>query len=224
MSCDPIRLRRYVALSLVPAATTAAVADIDYTSLDVTLDFGSSLSLEVAESFSLRFNAFVAAKSTQDIVVRQRGFNAKGYPGSQVNGGLMVGFKSGQPKSVVRYADGDEIGPGVAGLESTLQWGAQSGTISKKSKTKQLNGGPFNAKDGPQEGYLGFAFGDFGDDDLHYGWLSLSWDGTQLSIDGYAWETDAGVAINAGTIPAPGVFGLFGLAMGAAGIRRKRTL
>ncbi|MBC02448.1 MAG: hypothetical protein CMJ34_03960 [Phycisphaerae bacterium] len=224
MSCDPSRLRRYLALSLVPGATTAAVADIDYTSLDVTVELGSTFSLEVAQSFSMVFNAFSATNSTKDIVVRQRGFNAKGSPGSAVDGGLLVGFKSGLPKSVIRFGDGDEIGPGIGGMESTLFWGAQSVTVSKTSKTKQLNGGPFNAVDGPQDGYLGFAFADFGSQDLHYGWLSLSWDGTELTIDGYAWETEAGVSIDAGTIPAPGAIGLFGLAMGAAGIRRKRSL
>ena len=223
-SCQLLRLHRYAALSLAPVATTAALADIHYTSLDVAVDFGSSVSVEVAQSFSLVFSAFEATNTTQGgIVVFQQRFNAQGSAGPEVNGGLLVGFKSGLPKSVIRFADGDGIGSGIGGLESTLFWGAQSLTLSKKSKTKQLNGGPFNAVDGPQDGCLGFAFADFGSQDLHYGWLSLSWDGTELTIDGYAWETEAGVSINAGTVPAPGVIGLFGLAMGAAGIRRERS-
>jgi len=44
----------------------------------------------------------------------------------------------------------------------------------------------------------------------------------ELTINGWAYD-DAGGAITAGQIPAPGAVGLLGLAAGAAGMRRKRT-
>ena len=77
-------------------------------------------------------------------------------------------------------------------------------------------------------GYMGFAFfndalaGGDGGTTPNYGWVSMSWDGAYLTIDGYAIETDVGTAIQAGAIPAPGAIGLLGLAAGAAGVRRKR--
>ena len=51
---------------------------------------------------------------------------------------------------------------------------------------------------------------------------SGNWDGSFLTIDGYAIETEAGTAIEAGAIPGPGAMGLLGLAAGASGLRRKR--
>ena len=60
--------------------------------------------------------------------------------------------------------------------------------------------------------------------EFRYGWIALDWDVTtfELTIEAFAYETEAGVGIAAGAIPAPGAMGLFGLAAGAAGIRRKR--
>ena len=74
-------------------------------------------------------------------------------------------------------------------------------------------------------GYVGFTI-DAGDG-LRYGWVELSWNAIfkLLTIEGFAYETQVGASINAGEgIPAPGALGLFGLAAGAAGIRRKRKL
>ena len=71
-------------------------------------------------------------------------------------------------------------------------------------------------------GYLGFSIED--GNDYRYGWISVNWNNFffDLTINGYAYETDLGVGVQAGIVPAPGALGLFGLAAGAAGIRRKR--
>ncbi|MCP4833899.1 MAG: PEP-CTERM sorting domain-containing protein, partial [Phycisphaeraceae bacterium] len=62
--------------------------------------------------------------------------------------------------------------------------------------------------------------------EYNYGWVGVDWNVStfELTISGFAYETNAGVAIEAGAIPAPGALGLFGLAAGAAGIRRKRSI
>ena len=98
------------------------------------------------------------------------------------------------------------------------------------SHGKDIDGGKGNGNfvvmNGQAEsGYVGFVFENMGVNgipSLNYGWISVSWDGTYLNIDGYAYETDADTGIVAGAIPAPGAIGLLGLAAGAAGIRRKR--
>ena len=83
--------------------------------------------------------------------------------------------------------------------------------------------GPF-AGGGP--GYMGISIKveDADGTEFRYGWIALDWDVTtfELTIEAFAYETEAGVGIAAGAIPAPGAMGLFGLAAGAAGIRRKR--
>ena len=83
-------------------------------------------------------------------------------------------------------------------------------------------GGNFNAGDGPVSGYIGWGY--TSDDGVGHGWLSVSWDGALLEIDGYAYETELYTPIVAGAIPGPGALGLLGLAAGASGLRRKRTM
>ena len=120
--------------------------------------------------------------------------------------------KKGNVGPVSRFSEGDEIGgPGNGFLKG---WGDFSSGST---------GGNFNAADGPVSGYIGWSYlseaGVGG-----YGWLSVSWNGSLLEIDGYAYETELQTPIEAGAIPGPGAIGLLGLAAGASGLRRKRTL
>ena len=80
---------------------------------------------------------------------------------------------------------------------------------------------PATGGEGTQSGFIGFGINNSGNG-IQFGWISVTWDGTLLTIDGYAYETEVQTAIEAGAIPGPGAMGLFGLAAGAAGIRRKR--
>lgn len=73
---------------------------------------------------------------------------------------------------------------------------------------------------------VGFQFINEATGSTHYGWMRLQlWNGPGLqprAIVEYAYETDAGVGINAGLIPAPGAVALLGMA-GVLGSRRRRA-
>ena len=130
---------------------------------------------------------------------------------------------NGKSKSgnLARFQAGDLIQ-----LDLGIQLAGKGVGSLGSSKSGGKGTGNFVVMNGETEsGYLGFTFESMGVNgipSLNYGWVSVSWDGTYLSIDGYAYETDADTGIVAGAIPAPGAIGLLGLAAGAAGIRRKR--
>ena len=69
-------------------------------------------------------------------------------------------------------------------------------------------------------GFAAFAVQDEGE--MSYGWLDIGWDGDTLTI--YDWALSTGGSIRAGqtAIAVPGTTGLAALAMGAAGMRRRR--
>ena len=56
--------------------------------------------------------------------------------------------------------------------------------------------------------------------EIYWGWLEMHFVG-QMRIDSWAFE-DSGEGIIAGEIPGPATVGIFALASGAAGLRRKR--
>ncbi len=61
------------------------------------------------------------------------------------------------------------------------------------------------------------------DNALHYGWIGVTNNGGFFDVFAWGYETDPGVAIQAGAVPSPGPMGL--LAIGAAGLlkRKKRV-
>lgn len=220
------RLKTYVSLASVPtmaaaggmAVTEIAPADIVYQS--VSLAIGGQAGTGALDMGFASVN-FTAGTS----LGLGAGMGIKGSGQLQIIGGLSKG-SSGLPKAT-RFVDGEGIG---AGPEKWVS--GAIGAVSFQIKTKQgssfsINAGEWNNAGGePVSGYMGFAFlGSSAGDDSPiptYGWISLAWDGATLTIDGYAYESDAGVGIEAGAIPAPGAIGLLGLAAGAAGMRRKR--
>lgn len=98
-----------------------------------------------------------------------------------------------------------------------------------RTKSSNYVYGNWDALDGDDRGFLGIEIGTGGD--VNYGWIDVTWTGSQAIIHGYAWESDTNTAINAGqttsgaaAVPgAPTAVGLIGLAAGAAGIRRRRS-
>ena len=76
---------------------------------------------------------------------------------------------------------------------------------------------------GGDRGFIGFVMQLGGAD--RFGWFDVEYlPGTkELIIHGWAYNDDPDGPIDAGETPTPGVTGLLALAMGAAGIRRKRA-
>ncbi len=81
---------------------------------------------------------------------------------------------------------------------------------------------------GGNRGFIGFTMQLEGA--AHFGWIDVEWiPGTganrttaQLIVHGWAYNDEPRGPITAGEVPAPGVFGLAALALGAAGVRRSR--
>jgi hypothetical protein len=232
MSVSTQRLKCYRSLATLPAVamagglasvTDTAEADIVYQATSFTLggpgsepyagplDMGFASILFFAGSNSDGPEALFAAKGSQNLVLI--GNNQKGANQGKVDGPL-INFQAGE-----LIPEGGSLidkGFGVLASNGSTKSG---GSVSKSKGEWSLNGAE------SVSGYMGFAFfnnGFEGGSAANYGWVSLSWDGAYLTIDGYAIETDANVGIEAGAIPAPGAIGLLGLAAGAAGMRRKR--
>lgn len=220
MSTD-LRLQRYaLAATTAPIAvmSMSASAEIIYESIDVTIGGIGS----VAEEFDVNIGGYGSARfyAGQNIAgptylaaVRAPGGNKSDSPIE-----FFVTGKTSKKDPVIdarRFAEGQLIDGG-----------------NRDQSVNFASFNPFGADVFPNgefafggNGYVGFTI-DAGDG-LRYGWVELSWNAIfkLLTIEGFAYETQVGASINAGEgIPAPGALGLFGLAAGAAGIRRKRKL
>ena len=226
MSSSKQRIDRYVSAVTLPAIavggggvafTNIAEADIVYQS--VSLTFGGPLNGPDFNTLDMGFGSIKFLAGTNST-------GPEAFMGAKGNGDIAL-LVSGSSKLLRNFSAGESISvksnkPAIVGV------GAKTGTTnSKKGGGKTVSKGAWapGAEDSVS-GYMGFAF--FNNDGFgegvapNYGWVSMSWDGAYLTIDGYAIETDAGTAIQAGAIPAPGAIGLLGLAAGAAGMRRKR--
>jgi hypothetical protein len=221
---DRSRLSTYRLIAAAPLAAVAsgASADIVYSELDYQIGgpgpaphFGS---IQLGGIGMMGFTAGSNSKGPERVFFA----NVKDQPNIRLMNTLAAPLngKSSSGK-LARFQAGDLIQ-----LDLGLSIAKQGiGSAGKSSSGGQNFGkGNFVFDGNVQSGYIGFAFEDSGFNgiDVNYGWISVSWDGTFLTVDGYAYETDANTGITAGAIPAPGAIGLLSLAAGAAGIRRKR--
>ena len=223
MSSSRQRIDRYVSAATLPAiaacgasvaVTNMAEAEIVYESLAITIGGpGTSPSLTTID-MGFASIAFAAGSS---------GGGRNNLMGAKGNKQVAV-IAGGSSKLMRNFGSGEEISlssnkPVVVGIGA--KFNSTGGKSSKGGGKTTSKGAWAPGNEDSVSGYMGFAyFG--GAADANYGWFSLTWDGSFLTIDGYAYETEAGVGIEAGAIPAPGAIGLLGLAAGAAGMRRKR--
>ena len=224
MDLSRLSTYRLIAAAPLAAVVSGASADIVYTQLDFQIGGpGSSPyfgSIQLGSIGMMGFTAGSNSKGPERLffanVKDQQNIRLMNTLSAPLNG--ESNSKSGK---LARFQAGDLIQ-----LDLGLNFGKEGiGSAGKSSKGGQNFGkGNFVFDGNVQSGYIGFGFADFGFNggEVNYGWISVSWDGTFLSVDGYAYETDANTGITAGAIPAPGAIGLLSLAAGAAGIRRKR--
>ena len=140
----------------------------------------------------------------------------------------VVFNNSSIPKNGVRYAAGDTIDQPKSGKfgESTFAFKSftdGNSTSGPGSKEK----GQFGTLEGEDLGYLGFSIVDE-DGIAGTGWLSIGLNLEDGIFNLYGWGVGMGDGpVLAGQIadanPVPGPAGIFALAAGAAGIRRKRS-
>lgn len=227
MSSSKQRIDRYVSVATLPAiaacggsvaVTNMAEAEIVYQSVSYTLGGPGT-----APSFGTLDMGFTSVK----LAAGNSPTGPENFMGALGNKdlGLVV---NGSSKVLRNFDAGDQIFVdktnnklGVLGIGAKV---ATTGGKSSKGSGKTVSKGSWAlGGEDSVSGYMGFAwFGDVDESAPNFGWLSMTWDGSYLTIDGYAIETEAGTAIEAGAIPAPGAIGLLGLAAGAAGMRRKR--
>ncbi|MBI1302212.1 MAG: hypothetical protein GC172_00205 [Phycisphaera sp.] len=109
---------------------------------------------------------------------------------------------------------------GVSNLAAGTEIGATSLYTAGAAQTTGTN--PFNLNS--SSNIVGFRFFNEASSTIHYGWFRVSLAGTlsaqPRTLVEYAYESQAGVSIQAGAIPAPGAIALLGLA-GLAGRRRR---
>ncbi len=128
-------------------------------------------------------------------------------------------FNASNPTGGV-YVRTSTATPGVSNLAAGTLIGASSLYTSGVAQTTGSN--PFNLNS--SDNIVGFRFFNEASSTIHYGWFRVSLAGTLAAqprtLVEYAYESEAGVSIAAGAIPAPGAVALLGLA-GLAGRRRR---
>ena len=212
------RLERYAVAALpVCALGSAASADIIYTQVNQTLTFDQSWSASVnGNNLNVRVNGSSGTTIGYDfrfffgfVTVENGDFATTGSSSLYAN----------------RFVGGQEIGAG-AGFDA-YNYGILVSAYSSSKFSTSYSYGAWAGVD--VQGFVGFRVEN--GDDFNYGWLDITFTGSELIVGGYAYETDVNTAIIAGAtegsgpvVPgAPTAVGLMGLAAGASGIRRKRS-
>ena len=224
MSSSKVRLDRYASVATLPviaacgatvAVTNIAEADIVYQSVSLTLGGPGGEPAIASLDMGFAYIKFAAGNNST---------GPENFMGAIGNKSLGL-VANGSSKILRNFDAGEEIFVDKSNNKLALVGlGAKVNTTGGKSskgsgKTKSIGSWALGDDDSVS-GFMGFAV--VGEDGPNIGWVSMSWDGSFLTIDGYAVETEVGTSIQAGAIPAPGAIGLLGLAAGAAGMRRKR--
>ena len=236
------RLARYsaVAAGLVPFAGASA-AIIGQTGLNVVVNPGPSVGIDFGPGFGEVFAFQVAPLSAtipasyyypfttfidrNDAVVQFNPYNTGGayaafHAGSvgggnpaRLPGGYYIGYSAGTFNSMTS-SFGTFHDLVQAGDVKVVSYTGGATVFSSSYSVGDWAGG--------QRGYLGFAM--YIGLDTYFGWFDVeaAVGGGQLIIHGWGLNTTSTEGLEAGQIPAPAAGGLAALALGAAGIRRKR--
>jgi len=130
----------------------------------------------------------------------------------------------------VRFAQGQVVDYGLSFFSFDYYRGTNHDLFRKGFSYSVTNYGDFNYSSSTfgawrpgQRGFLLFAF--YEDEDAYFGFfdIGLSPNGQSMLIYGWQFNNTSGAPITTQPLPAPGAVGLGALAMGAAGIRRKRS-
>ncbi|MBX3372896.1 MAG: PEP-CTERM sorting domain-containing protein [Phycisphaeraceae bacterium] len=108
------------------------------------------------------------------------------------------------------------------GWGANLAFGAEIGGSNSYGSGTSSNISQWNLNS--DQNLIGFRFHNEDTGQVHYGWFRVAFGAsiTNRTLVEYAYESEAGVAILAGAVPAPGALALLGLA-GLAGTRRRRA-
>lgn len=231
-----IRLTSYASLAAVATTGLVTEAEADLMIFDV----GTTFSLQPIPTLGgpgPNVSSFDEQLRLDDLnaTVNFRGFGARftnstnsdsffrsnAWGVSFESGGLIAVDPSG--KKARNFNSGSSVGNGEKG---------QSYAIGGKSKDADFGSGTKSVNKGAMEGqaFIGFNVPSdgLGLEVATYGWLDITLGLDEsgkfaLTINRWAYESEAGTAAQIpGSNPVPGVGGLLGLAIGAAGVRRRR--
>jgi hypothetical protein len=155
----------------------------------------------------------------------ESGWNTDGGDGATVPGWDVNPWGSSTLSFFSSLGGGYVRAPGTSSGVSNLAFGtvvdASSDFGGGPAQTSGSNPFTFNSSNN----LVGFRFRDDVTNLTHYGWMRIEVAGTLAgqprAIVEYAFESQAGVSIAAGVIPAPGAIALLGLT-NLAGSRRRR--
>lgn len=230
-----VRLSSYAALAGAVLPVAGAEGAIESaTGLSLVASPGSPVGVDFGAGFGevFRFSVDVDTYFTGSMVTFT--YSAAQSQVVQFDPGNSGGWTAA---SLVRYgnnperlATGASVGAGASWLAMTSVLGgahdlAVSVLFSTGTKGGVVTGGSSSASWAPSErGFVGLRFTNDGGVSHRYAWIDVEADVTArtLTIRGWGFETTPGEPIEAGEVPAPG--GLALLALGAAGVRRRRRM
>ena len=225
------RIESYVALAATPAViggiATADIYHYDGPAISVTtngLPSGSDTGIGSYKNFIFGGGSFTFQVSLEAAAYRDDSSEygrAAGLWANNTGSGSDAGFvalNNGDEgkKSAQRFSYGQKIAPSkmnVPDREVKIGGSTEGSTYGK---------GDFNGS-GEERGYVGvFMLGS--DEQDRWGWLDIGYDFDTNTLTMYEWAFNDEGMLNAGQLTVvPGPAGIFALAAGAAGIRRRRN-
>jgi hypothetical protein len=242
------RFARYMVLAAIPAGATAGYATADIIHYGgPAIEIGRSIvtsgtSGSVQFRYSFGSGSILSGGSSGPMVGMNIGMHANATSSAgfsaQSNGQaakIKLNREFGSSLAIAtmgyglaqRFNQSSTIGGSLSKLNPTIAKLAMTvSTTFVDSSTSHSNFaqiGEWAVEDGAEtRGYLGFAEIDNETGTaVGYGWMDIGWDGEMITI--YDWAFNTSGSIHVGEISAvPGGTGLAALAMGAAGLRRRR--
>jgi len=241
------RITRYLALASIPAGAAAghATADIIHyggPAIQISraiVSSGTSGSVQFQYSFGSA--SILNGDSSGPMMGLNIGMNVDiaGSGGSSIHYGaraakVKMNRDAGSSWAIAtmgyglakQFGQSSVVGGSFTKLNPTFAKLAMSVSSSFNSASSSSNSftqiGAWATQDGEaSRGYLGFA--QFNDEtgEIGYGWMDIGWDGEIITIYDWAFNEDGSIHVGAiSSVPAGS--GLAALAMGAAGLRRRR--
>ena len=248
MSAAPMnekRLSHYAAIATVPVigvagatATSMAGDIIHYGGPAIVIDrtmstsySGASTYIHMSYGFGGIFSPastgsagyaanFNVSKSNSSMYINKRGAKVAMNMGKSVSGFAVGTDGSGLLKMV---SASQNIDLKNFNANSSIAKVAKSVSAASSMSSFSTRIGDFAAGSAGEEtrGYIAFGIWSDDMDSPDFGWMDIGWDGDVLTI--YDWALNTNGSIHVGqTSAVPGATGLAALAMGAAGLRRRR--
>jgi len=232
------RLVQYAAICAAIPAASARADIVATTSLDLVISAGQSVMVDFGPGFGevfgfeIRTGSFDRATSFYNALFHFNPDNSGGV----VTGGFIAEQHSANSNlytsnDPLRLPQGSIVSIGRVFYDPMTTISGTQHDIAGRFSSSPPRASGFGSWYPDTRGYIGFKM--FRDGSFRFGWFdveTIGWNslersvGPQLIIHGWGFEDEVRIPIRTGEVPAPAAGGLLALAIGAAGIRRSRTL